>query len=295
MYRVPNRRSKSTVATMSKTSFELTGVDGGPLRGEVRTAGGGVDRPAVIICHGFKGFKDWGFFPHLAVRLANAGMTVVTFNFSGSGVGPDGESFSEPERFRRATISNDLTDVRIVSDALMMGGLVAGLAVPRALGALGHSRGGAVALLFAARRPECQALVTWSAIASFLRWDEATVARWRATGRMDITNVRTGDVLPLFSGYLDDLDADSEGELNLMRAAADLAIPWLVVHGDADESVSLDDAHELVNAAASDTATLAVVKDGSHTLGARHPWAGSTPQLDEGMDRTVEWFARYLL
>ena len=280
---------------MTKTSFELIGADGGPLRGEVRTAGRGVDRPAVIICHGFKGFKDWGFFPHLAVRLANAGTTVVTFNFSGSGVGADGESFSEQERFGHATISGDLADVRIVTDALMTGGLVPDLAVPHALGLVGHSRGGAVALLFAAQRPECRALVTWSAIASFLRWDETTVARWRETGRIDIVNARTGDVLPLFSGYLDDLEAHGNRELNLLGAAASLTIPWLVIHGDADEAVSLEDAHTLASAAGSDTATVAVVKGGSHTLGARHPWLGSTPQLDEGMDLTVEWFARYLL
>ena len=42
--------------------------------------------------HGFKGFKDWGFFPHLADRLARAGLVAVSFNFSGSGVGPDGET-----------------------------------------------------------------------------------------------------------------------------------------------------------------------------------------------------------
>ncbi len=283
------------MATTSKTNFELTGSDGGPLRGEVRTAGRGADRPAVIICHGFKGFKDWGFFPHLADRLANAGTTVVTFNFSGSGVGPDGDSFSEPERFGRATISNDVTDVRIVTDALMKGDLVPDLAVPPRFGVFGHSRGGAVALLFAARRPECRALVTWSAIATFLRWDEATVIRWRAAGKTDIVNARTGQVLPLYSQYLDDLDAHGERDLNLLQTAAKLTIPWLVVHGEADEAVSPEDARTLANAAGLDTATLALVKGGSHTLGARHPWAGSTPQLDEGMNLTVEWFVRYLL
>ena len=81
------------MATPSKTSFRLTGADGGPLRGDIRTAGGA--RPAVVICHCFKGFKDWGFFPPLADRLARAGFTAVSFNFSGAGVGEDGESFSE--------------------------------------------------------------------------------------------------------------------------------------------------------------------------------------------------------
>jgi len=82
------------MATVNTTQFELVGADGGPLRGDVRTQEKGADRPAVVICHGFKGFKDWGFFPHLAARIARAGMTAVSFNFSGSGVGPDGEKHS---------------------------------------------------------------------------------------------------------------------------------------------------------------------------------------------------------
>ena len=56
------------MSTMRKTRFQLNGSDGGPLRGEVRTGGRGEERPAVLICHGFKGFKDWGFFPKLAER-----------------------------------------------------------------------------------------------------------------------------------------------------------------------------------------------------------------------------------
>ena len=76
------------MATVKNTSFELKGADGGPLRGTVWTVGDGKGRPAVVVCHGFKGFKDWGFFPHLAHRLANAGLTTVTFNFSGVVSGP---------------------------------------------------------------------------------------------------------------------------------------------------------------------------------------------------------------
>jgi alpha-beta hydrolase superfamily lysophospholipase len=265
------------------------------MRGEVRTAAAGESRPAVIICHGFKGFKDWGFFPHLATRLANAGMTAVTFNFSGSGVGPDGESFSESERFGRATISGDMDDVNVICDALLGGDLVPDLAVPTRLGVFGHSRGGAVGLLFAAGRQECRALVTWSAIASFLRWDDATVEAWRSTGKTDIVNTRTGQVLPLYTDYLDDIAARGEQELNLMRAARDLSVPWLIVHGEADEAVSPEDARSLATAAGEQTATLRMVPGGTHTLGARHPWVGSTPQLDDGMDRTVEWLVRYLL
>ena len=73
------------MSTMKLKRFELLSADGGPLRGEVRTAGGGEGRPAVVICHGFKGFKDWGFFPKLAEwgRMARPSRSL-----KGSGTAP---------------------------------------------------------------------------------------------------------------------------------------------------------------------------------------------------------------
>lgn len=283
------------VATVTSTKFELTGADGGPLRGEVRTAGAGAGRPTVVICHGFKGFKDWGFFPHLAMRLARAGLTAVSFNFSGSGVGPDAESFSEPERFGHATISNDLEDLDGVCRALFDGDLVNDLARPTALGLFGHSRGGSVALLYAAGHPACRALVTWAAAAAALRWDAETVERWRKEGVIEVVNKRTGDVLPLYHDALDDIDAHGEDKLNIARAAGELVIPWLIIHGDQDEAVASSDARKLHEAARGGLAELTLIPGGSHTFGARHPWGGSTAELDQAIDLTVGWLSRHLL
>ena len=56
--------------------------EGEIIRGDVRYAEGPAPRTAIIVVHGFKGYKDWGFFPHLCERLAIAGHAVVSFNFS---------------------------------------------------------------------------------------------------------------------------------------------------------------------------------------------------------------------
>ena len=61
---------------------------------------------------GFKGFMDWGFWPLLAEALADAGMAACRFNLSGSGVGEDGETFSEKERFESNTHSPVTNDNR---------------------------------------------------------------------------------------------------------------------------------------------------------------------------------------
>jgi len=170
------------LATPARRPFSLTGADGGPLRGDIRSAGG--SRPAVVICHGFKGFKDWGYFPVAAERLALAGFTAVSFNFSGSGVGPGGESFDEPERFRRNTYSNELRDLGIVLTELRGGGLAVR---PAKTGLLGHSMGGGIAALQSATDHAVEALVTWSATARFGRlWRSDQIAEWRRTGKLDI-------------------------------------------------------------------------------------------------------------
>jgi dienelactone hydrolase len=276
------------MGTPTISSFRLTGADGGPLRGDVRTAGGA--RPAVVICHGFKGFKDWGFFPATGDRLARAGFAAVSFNFSGAGVGDDGETFDEPERFGRNTHSIQSADLDVVLRALGSG--VLGFH-PTAVGLLGHSMGGGVAILRAARDQTIQALVTWAAVARYGRlWREDQISNWRRTGRLDVVNQRTGDVLPLYPDILDDLERNREA-LDVLRAAGDVRVPWLVAHGGADETVPVTDAHEL-SCRAPGAARL-ILDHAGHTFGIRHPWSGSTEDFDRLLEATVDWFARHLL
>jgi dienelactone hydrolase len=268
----------------------LAGHDGGPLRLDVRSgAGPGDARPAIVICHGFKGFKDWGFFPRAAERLALAGFTAVSFNFSGSGVGEDGESFDELERWGHQTITGDLADLAAVVD------YAAELGAPW-IGLLGHSRGGATALVHAARDARVKALVTWAAVCRYLRWSEDDIELWRREGKLDVVNLRTGQVLPIQRDLLDDMVANEGGSLDVLGAAARLRVPWLIVHGTADESVPSDDARRLRDAcvAGGGRSELLLVEGTGHTFGVRHPWAGSSGEFDRVLSRTVEFFSAAL-
>lgn len=275
------------MATPRLAKLRLTGSDGGPLYVDVRTAAGpGEARPAVVVCHGFKGFKDWGFFPKLAERLALAGFTAITFNFSGSGVG-DGEEFDEPERWGHQRPSGDLDDIRTVVDFVADGGSAW-------VGLVGHSRGGGLAVLHAARDARVRALVTWAAVESFLRWPDDDLRRWRAEGKIDVVNTRTGRVLPIYRDALDDLEANGAKALNVPAAAVRVTLPWLIVHGTADTSVPPTEAEHLRAASRSPATELWLVEGAGHTFGAKHPWAGSTPDLDQVMDRTVRFLSEAL-
>jgi dienelactone hydrolase len=277
------------MATPTLTKHSLPGALGHLLL-DVRAGGRSSSRPAVVVVHGFKGFKDWGMFPHLAERLARAGFTAVSFNLSGSGVDDAGE-FSLPDRFGHNTFSAELQDVRRVLDALMNGEL--GVPAPSTLGLVGHSRGGAIAALQTAGDPRVRALVTWAAISRVERWAADQRATWRAAGHTEIQNARTGQILPLYTDVLDDIEQNAES-LDIEAAARRIRVPWLIIHGTEDESVQFSEAESLKAASSRRKTRLLPIKGGGHTFGATHPWSSSTPQLDTVFDATLNWLAAHL-
>jgi dienelactone hydrolase len=286
--------------------FVLAGPSG-PLHGFVDLPRQAGPRPAVVLCHGFKGFMEWAFFPYLAALLAERGLTAVRFNVRGSGMLPGEDRVGDLAAFRADTHSRELADLLAVMEAAAGGGLAPGRIDPARLGLCGHSRGGGNAILAAARpewragaRPRHQvaAVVTWAAVATFDRYGPEQKAAWRRNGELPVVNSRTGQELAMGVELLDDLEANAAA-LDIESAASRLTAPWLIVHGDADETVSVDDAHRLERAARRAAekgagATELLVPGGTHTFGARHPFAGPTPQLIQAMNATQRWFRRYL-
>lgn len=270
------------MATPTLTRHPLPGVLGEILV-DVRAGGRSSPRPAVVVLHGFKGFKDWGMFPPFAERLARAGITAVSLNVSGSGVDDSGD-FSRPERFGRNTFSAELEDLSTVLDALAAGDL--GVSSPSSIGLVGHSRGGGIAVLQTARDSRIRILVTWAAIATVERWPREEREAWRKAGVNQITNARTGQVLPLYPDVLDDLERNAR-TLDIEAAAERVTVPWLLLHGTADEAVRYQEAELLRRASPRSTTRLVPIEGGGHTFGAAHPWKGGTPELDRVFDETV--------
>jgi dienelactone hydrolase len=277
------------MATPTLTKHSLPGSLGEILI-DVRAGGRASTRPAVLVLHGFKGFKDWGMFPPLSQRLAQAGFIVVSPNLSGSGVDDAGD-FSLPERFGHNTFSAELEDVRRVIDALMAGQL--GVLTPSTLGLVGHSRGGGIAVLQAARDPRIGTLVTWAAISGVERWPAPQRSSWRAAGKTDIQNARTGQVLPLYTDVLDDIEQNAPA-LDIEAAARRIRVPWLLIHGTEDESVPFAEAQRLKAASPRPDTRLLPIEGGGHTFGAAHPWRGTTPELATVFDATLAWLTTRL-
>lgn len=263
--------------------------DGELVRGDVRMPEGAPPRTAVVLVHGFKGFKDWGFFPWVAEQLAAAGHAVVSFNFSRNGIGPDLESFTELDRFGRNTLSRELDELLWVLDRVEEGEWVRRR--PRKIGLLGHSRGGGDAVLAAREHGAVEALVTWSAVATFDRWDQETKEEWREDGVVYVLNSRTGQQMPLEVSLLEDFETHGE-RLDIEAAAARVKAPWLIVHGRGDLSVDEEDARRL--ARASGDARLLLVEGAGHTFEVGHPFEGPSPELLQVVEATRGHFHAHL-
>ena len=278
---------------ITRTDFELPSRDGGPpVRGDLRVLEGHRADRAVVLIHGFKGFRTFGFFPGLARAAAVRGYAAVTFDFSHNGIGPDGaDDFSAMHLFTEQTHTRNLAEIRRVVDVLAGGTLLGRPA--RRIGLMGHSRGGGEAVLAAAEDPRVDALVTWAAIASVAeRWTPEQVAAWEAGRAVEIENARTKQMMPVGPAYWRDVQSHRE-RLDIPAAAARLAVPWLIIHGDADTSVPVDEGRRLFDAAG-DAAELLVVEGGDHGFGGKHPYAGATPELRMVAEATLDWCDTHL-
>lgn len=279
-------------APLTRTRWEIRPDGGGPpIRGDLRLRSGAEPTTAVVICHGFKGFREWGFFPALAKAAAARGHAAVSFDFSHNGVGEDGVDFSRLDLFARNTHTRELEEIHRVVDAVAGGALFS--APVRSVGLFGHSRGGAEAVLAADEGHRVDALVTWAAISDIpSRWGPDQVAVWEEGGTVEIANARTGQQMPVGPGYWADV-VRNHTRLDVTGAAARLRVPWLIVHGDRDGSVPVTEGRALYDAAGDD-AELLVVEGGDHTFGAKHPYAGATPELRTAAGATLDWFDRHL-
>ena len=267
--------------------FEIPRTGARSIRGEVRIAP--QARGSVVLVHGFKGFARFAFFPFLADRLAASGITAVTFNSSGSGVGEDLETFTDPEAFAQNSYTRELQDLALVIAESERRGWTG----PQ-FGLFGHSRGGAVALLHAARDARVRALVTWSSIANVVRWSEQEMAAWRERGWLEVSNARTGQVFRLDTTLLDETAEHHLGRLNLRMAASTLLCPWLIVHGDADETVPFREAEQL-HSASDERAELLRVPGATHTFNVAHGMPEPSPQLTQAADETLRFFGERLV
>lgn len=267
-------------------AFTLHRPGGLTVRGETYSEGESPRR-TVVVCHGFKGFAHWGFFPHLARSIAAAGMRAITFDFSGSGMGDDRETFVDADAFAKNTFTQELADLDAVIKEARRREWITGR-----YGMFGHSRGGGVAILHSATNEDVKALTTWAAISYVTRWTSSDVITWRERGYVDIVNARTGQVMKLGTSLLDDVEAHSGSTLDIAAAASRIRVPWLIVHGDEDETVPRAEGERL-HGLSRGSSTLRILST-NHGFGAKHPFDDVPDSLNIAIGETLKFFEQHL-
>jgi pimeloyl-ACP methyl ester carboxylesterase len=253
------------------------------LRGEIKTRNDNQKKPVLIICHGFKAFKDWGFFPYITDWFAERGYNTVHFNFSRNGVNKT--DFDELAKFADNTYSQDQIDLNTIVNHIKAHSLpLSSNADENCIYLLGHSRGGANSLIYALDHPEIRAVVSWNGSANPNLFDEAFEAEVRDKGIGYIENARTKQQMPITTAFFNDL-ADNRERFNIIGRFADLETPALILQGNKDFNRLLYGASKLREAAPGQTHHS--ILGGTHTFGAVHPFAGTTPYLEDALEKSL--------
>lgn len=182
-------------------------------------AGRADNRALVVIGHGVTANKDRPFAQALAGALEAAGLHALRISFSGNG---DSEG-----RFEDSTISKEVEDLGSVLNRLD----------EFEIGYAGHSMGGAVGVLRTARDSRIRFLISLAGMV-----ETADFARRKFDG------VEPGKGFmwdkpdcPLSQTYLDDMHKVH----SVIEHAEHIRVPWLLVHGNTDTVVPIQDSLDI--------------------------------------------------
>ena len=183
------------------------------------TAGAGADIKSdwlVVLGHGVTGDKTRPIIADTAAALTTAGFNTLSVSFAGNG-----DSAGD---FRASTITKEVADLGAVLDAVAATGTYSKIAY------IGHSMGAAVGVLRAAQDDRIHALISLAGMV-----DTKTFAQTEFGDVKPDEGVMWEDEdCPLARAFMTDL---TETISNVSPAAEQIAIPWLLVHGTADDVV----------------------------------------------------------
>lgn len=270
-------------------NLELTGSAGRAMLCDIAYLADARPKDIVIFVHGFKGFKDWGHFPLLAKHFANEGFIFIRFNFSHNGTTVDQPTeFADLEAFGQNNYGKELDDLGTIIDWAETAQALEGERSGK-IYLLGHSRGGGISILKAGEDTRIGKIVTWGSVSDFIqRNKKRTIDTWLQVGVVHATNTRTGQKLPMYRQFYDDLLKNTE-RYNIAKSMQSLEIPVLIIHGSEDEAVPVQEGLQLRQMARH--GELLLVEGAGHTFEVRHPFTDLNfpPNAELAIFKTIEF------
>lgn len=244
----------------------------------------------VLFIHGYKGFKDWGAWNLMQEYFVENNLGFVKFNMTHNGVGlKDLGNFTELAKFSENTYSLEVEDTRAMNKEVKKL-ITENFNVKLPIYLLGHSRGGGIAILLG--KESVSKVATLAAICDIERRFPIgeKLDKWIEEGIYYVLNTRTNQEMPHKTNIYFDFLANKE-KLNILEAANLLGNNLMVIHGNNDEAVNVEEAYELVK---SSKANISIIENANHTFGATHPWLSEKlpEDLKNACDQIIEFFKK---
>ena len=231
----------------------------------------------VIFCHGYKGFKDWGPWHLVANAFAKAGFFFLKFNFShNGGTVKQPIDFPDLEAFAQNNYSLELEDVDRVLDFICTSTTYKNQIDISKINLIGHSRGGGIVLIKAQEDPRVAKVVTWAGVSDYrARFQENTPGflEFKKQGVYYVQNGRTKQQMPHYWQFYTNF-IENKKRLTIKRAAQELQKPLLLIHGDLDNTVPLQEAQNLHQW--SSFSELFIAPEANHVFNGKHPYPQSS-------------------
>ena len=245
-----------------------------------------IKKPIIIFCHGYKGFKDWGAWNLMAEAFANAGFFFIKFNFSHNGGTIEQPiDFPDLEAFGQNNYSKELDDLKTVIDWITVTNDYQHQVDNQNISLIGHSRGGGIVCIKAEEDNRIKKLITLAGVSDYGNRFSTSgdLEQWQKNGVKFVINGRTKQEMPHYYQFYEDFKGNEE-RLTIKRAVENLKIPYCIIHGDGDTSVSVNEAKNLH--AWNAKSKLEIIEKANHVFGVKHPWKENN--LPDDLKNTLE-------
>jgi uncharacterized protein len=213
-----------------KEKVFFTNSKGIKLCGIISNPTDDVLKPIIVLCHGFTTSKNNHTNTQLEMRLNEKEISTFRFDFFGHG--------ESEGNFEEITISEGVDDILRAIDYLKSLGYLK-------IGLVGSSFGGITSLIASSRTSDLYLLALKSPVSDYFEVDykrrtKKEMEEWKSKGFVAHIS-GSGEERRLNYTFFDDFKNN-----NGYEAARGIKIPTLIVHGDTDKTVPLEQSQKTV-------------------------------------------------